>query len=72
MPIFRRPDGDQVPRHTLSPLRQMLPFIMPGRNGSVVYFEELIDVTSTLDWLETTNAGLAEPRCTLFHVFLGA
>ena len=53
------------------PYRQIVPFLMPTRNQSAVYFEQTIDLTRTLPWLDAFNAG-REKRATLFHVFLGA
>jgi len=71
MPLFRRPDGVLVP--DLSPLRRVIPYLMRTRNESVVYFEQVLDVTRTLDWIRRWNeahAGNGAPKLTLFHVVL--
>ncbi len=36
----------------VGPLRRMLPSLMPRRNESVVYYEQQLDLTKTLEWLE--------------------
>ena len=45
-----RPDGDVVKR--LHPYRKMLGYIMPSRNGAVVYYDEYVNVESLLEYLE--------------------
>lgn len=45
-----RPDGDHLPH--IHPYRRMLWFIMPSRNESVVYFDDYIDATNLLGYLE--------------------
>jgi hypothetical protein len=45
-----RSDGALVT--DIGPLRRMLPSLMPSRNGAVVYYEQQLDLTKTLPWLE--------------------
>ena len=47
----------------VGPLRRMLPSLMPSRNGSVVYYEQQLDLTKTLAWLETR-----EPSITFYEL----
>lgn len=54
MPWFGRPDG--TPIEGLPMLRRMMPFLMPSRTESLVYFEQQIDVTETLRYLERRRA----------------
>ena len=39
-----RPDGDVVKK--IHPYRKMLGYIMPSRNGSVVYYDEYVECGS--------------------------
>ncbi len=48
-------------------LRRMLPTLMPSRNGSIVYYEQQLDLTKTLAWLETR-----EPQITLYQLVIAA
>ena len=50
----------------------MMPFIMPTRAESVVFFEQWIDLTKTLPYIETWNAAHPEKKITVFHVFLSS
>jgi hypothetical protein len=68
MALFRRPDGDRVKDEGVT--RRMMPFLMPRRNEAVVYFEQQIDVTNLLAFLERANAGLPEKKYTFFHAVL--
>lgn len=53
--------------------RAIVPFLMRGRNESAVYFEQTIDLTKTLPFIEQWNASHPrEQRITFFHVLLGA
>jgi hypothetical protein len=47
----------------VGPLRRMLPSLMPSRNGAVVYYEQTLDLTKTLPWLERR-----EPSITLYEL----
>jgi hypothetical protein len=46
-------------------LRRMLPSLMPRRNDSVVYYEQQLDLTQTLPWLETRS-----PSITLYELVI--
>lgn len=71
MPIFSRPDG--TPVRDVAPVRAIMPFIMQGRNESIVFHETAVDLTRTLPWIAAFNEGRPEPaRATLFHLFLWA
>jgi len=67
--LFTRFDGTRA--RDLPALRRMMPFVMVGRTESAVYFEQVIDLTRTLPWIERFNAA-HEHRVTVFHVLLGA
>src|SRR5262245_10128615 len=55
------------------PYRRIVPFLMRGRNESAVYFEQTIDLTRTLPFVEAWNGRHPrERRITFFHVLLGA
>ena len=66
---LRRTEGIRIKRMPV--LRRMMPFLMPRRNEAAVYFKQVIDVTHTLEFLETVNKGRRkEDAITLFHVVL--
>ena len=67
MPLFGRSDGTLV--KNLAPVRAMIPYLMHGRNESVVYHEEIIDLTKTLPFLERWNA-VHERKLTVFHLLV--
>ena len=69
MPLFRRPDGELV--KGLSPVRRMIPYLMRGRNESVVYFEQILDVTETLAFVARWNQ-TGERKITPFHLVIAA
>ncbi len=69
MPLFARPDGDLV--RDLAPIRRMLPFLMRGRNESVVYHEQVIDLAVTLPFIAEWNR-THDAKLTLFHLVLAA
>jgi hypothetical protein len=69
MPLFRRPDGDLVRGE--SPLRAILPYVMRGRNESVIYHEAHYDIARTRAFLRGWNhAHDREQPATLFHLFM--
>ncbi len=72
MSLWSRREGTLV--EDAPPMRRMMPHLMPGRNESAVYFEQTIDVTRTLAYLERRNAGAApgEKAVTLFQIVLAA
>ena len=51
-----RSDGTLITN--VGPLRRLLPSLMPKRNGAVVYYEQQLDLTKTLAWLEARQPGL--------------
>lgn len=69
MPIFTRPDGTRAT--DVAPYRRMMPYLMRTRTESAVYFEQQIDLTKTLAFIEGWNAS-HQRRITVFHVFLCA
>lgn len=62
MLFLKRREGSLVTDE--KPLRNLMPFIMPTRNESVVYFEQSIPVGPALEYLKT------QPELTLFHLLL--
>ena len=69
MPLFRRPDGVPVPG--LPPVRRIMPLLMPTRSESVVWHEQLVDLTKTLPFIDAWNASHDAPL-TLFQLVLFA
>ena len=71
MALKRRPDAHHV--DDVPALRRIVPYVMPTRTESLVYFQQRIEVDDLLAWLEAANADRPRPeRLTLFHVFLTA
>jgi len=71
MPLFRRPDGAIV--RDVAPVRRIMPYLMPTRNESVVYHENVLDLTRTTPWLQAFNAARPDrDKATLFHLLLWA
>lgn len=70
MPLFRRADGKLA--KDVPPFRRIMPFLMPSRNESVVYFEQEIDLTKTMPFIEAFNAAHPDTKISVFHVFLWA
>jgi hypothetical protein len=66
--LFSRPDGK--PADDVAPFRQMMPFLMPTKAQSTVFFEQHLDLTKTLPFIEAWNAAHPEKKVTVFHVFL--
>jgi hypothetical protein len=53
--MFGPHDGRRVAVH---PYRQMMTFLMRGRNESAVYFEQQLDLSKSLPWLDKRGARL--------------
>jgi hypothetical protein len=71
MPLFARRDG--TPVAGLSPVRRIMPFIMPSRNGAYVLFEQTIDARPAQRFLEGANASRPPERAiSIFHLVLYA
>lgn len=45
-------------RANVHPYRRMMPFLMRGRNESAVYFEQRLDLSRALPWLQARSAKL--------------
>jgi hypothetical protein len=71
MPLFRRPDGVLVKNET--PVRSIMPYIMRGRNESIIYHDAIYDITKLRAFLRSFNHqnDRAQPA-TLFHFYLWA
>jgi hypothetical protein len=69
MPLFRRPDGELVKNESL--VRRMIPYLMKGRNESLIYHDQSVDLTRLRPWLRAYNRSHESPA-TLFHILLWA
>lgn len=71
MAFRQRRDGTYV--GDLPALRRVVPYLMPTRTESLVFFPQRIEVDGLLAWLDEVNAGRPrQERITLFDVFLTA
>jgi 2-oxoacid dehydrogenases acyltransferase (catalytic domain) len=71
MPLFPRPDATSVA--TVHPVRRIMPFLMPTKNGAFVLFEQQVPIAAVRAYLATLNAGHPPERAvTLFHLVLRA
>jgi hypothetical protein len=71
MPLFARPDA--TPVASVHPVRRIMPFLMPSKNGAFVLFEQHVDAGPAGRFLAELNAGRPPERCvTLFHLVLRA
>lgn len=66
--MFGPHDGVRVRVH---PYRRMMKFLMRGRNESAVYFEQQIDVSTSLPWIDAWNRSSGK-RATVFHLVMFA
>ena len=65
MPIFRRPDGDLVKGE--SPVRRIMPYLMPGRNESAVFHDTVFRFAAARSWLKAYTRTHSQ-RATTFHL----
>ena len=65
MPLFTRHDGDLVRGE--SPMRRIMPYLMPSRNGSIVLHDSVFRIADSRAWLKAYNRAHAE-HATLFHL----
>ena len=70
MPLFSRSDGRLI--RDGAPSRVLMPYLMRGRNESIVLHEALYDLTKTRPWLKAFNRAKPPQPATLFHLFLWA
>ncbi len=68
MPLFRRGDGDYVSK--VPAYRRIMPFIMPTRTESAVYFEQLIDATRGIAYLAEWNERFPDRKITFLHLLM--
>jgi hypothetical protein len=65
MPLFRRHDGDLIRGER--PIRRIMPYLMPGRNESIVFNDSTFRIEKTRGWLKAYNRSHTQ-HATLFHV----
>ncbi|MFM8303582.1 MAG: hypothetical protein ACKOA9_04695 [Actinomycetota bacterium] len=68
MSWWRRADGDLVRDLPLN--RRVMPYLMPGRNESVYYFDIEVGLARTDAWLREFNAAHPEIQADVFHLAL--
>jgi pyruvate/2-oxoglutarate dehydrogenase complex dihydrolipoamide acyltransferase (E2) component len=68
--MFLPSRSDGTPISGESTLRRLMPYIMPRRNDAVVYFEQKIDVTKLLQYLDERKKKALQPEITLFQALL--
>jgi hypothetical protein len=69
MPLFRRSDGELVTE--LSNVRRMMPYVMRGRNESVVYHAMQMKIGKALAWIREYNRTRSRYQyASLFHLGL--
>jgi len=70
MPLVGRSEGTRVKRAPT--LRHVMPHVMPTRSGSVVYFDQQLDLTRTQGYIAERNAGHDDKAINLFQIILCA
>lgn len=68
--MFLPSRSDGIPVSGESTLRRLMPYLLPRRNDAVVYFEQKIDVTKLLQYLEQRQSQKMQPEVTLFQVLM--
>lgn len=66
--LTTRPDAKRCT--DVNPSRAIMPFLMPTRTESAVGFEQELDLTKTLPFIERWNATHPTQKITVFHLFL--
>ncbi len=70
MVFIDRADGRRI--RDPGPFHAILPFLMPGKNQSAVYFAKDIDVDAAVRYVHRRNAESGERRFSLFGIILTA
>jgi len=66
----KRPDGTVVRKAPR--VRLFMPYLIPRRSDAVVFYEQKMDISKTLDYLERWNASDDRPPLRFFHIYLAA
>jgi len=66
----KRPDGTYIGK--LHFFTQLMPYLMPTRTESTIFFEQELDVTKTLEYVSKRKASADSPKITLFNIVLYA
>lgn len=67
--LFSRPDGTRA--RDLPPYRRIMPFIMRGKNESVAFFEQTLEIEKTEAFVREWNRR-GGTKITLYHVYMWA
>ena len=67
---WRRPDGDLV--RDLPPTKQIMPYLMRGRNESAVYFEQQVAMRRADDYVRAFNEAHPATPITIQHLVMWA
>ncbi|HUZ16979.1 MAG TPA: hypothetical protein VMV68_01240, partial [Spirochaetia bacterium] len=71
MAFTKRNDGVRV--RDLPAFKRLFPYVMRTRSESIIFFNQKIDMTNALAYLDSVNRGTArDQRTTIFHLFLAA
>ena len=72
--MLKKTRSDATLIRNLPDFTRFLPFLMPNKSGSVIYYEQDLDVTKTLALIKTVNRELIKEReiLTLFGVVINA
>ena len=65
-----RPDGTIVRKAPR--VRLFMPYLMPRRSDAAVFYEQKLDISKTLDYLDRWNEGDGRPQLRFFHIYLAA
>lgn len=68
--LTKRTDGTLI--ENLSATRAIMPLLMQTRTESAVYFEQELDVTETMRFVDAWNASNPTNKISLFHIFMWA
>lgn len=64
----KRPDGTYIQKMHF--FTRIMPYLMPTRTESTIFFEQHFDITKTLEYLRQRRADSAQPKISLFYLIL--
>lgn len=72
--MLKKTRSDATLIRDLPDFTRFLPFLMPTKNGSVIYYEQDLDVTKTVALIKQVNRDLIKQReiLTLFGLVINA